>query len=70
VFFGSVAKKPSADAYVAELSSKSVEDLTSARLKHSYDISNVCARKYSLLKNAMWFALPGLVCAFVTLLLT
>jgi hypothetical protein len=69
VYFGAVARRKSADEYVRDISSKSENDLTEARLKHCYDISGICARKYKYLRNAIWFGLPGLVGMAIVLLL-
>lgn len=61
VFFSAVAKKVSADSYVREIASMSATALTEARLKHSYDISRVCAGKYGHLRRAFWTGIFGLV---------
>lgn len=65
VFFGSVAKKESADTFVRDIAAMSESALTEARLKHSYDISRICARKYGHLRVAFWtgiLALIGVAC--------
>jgi hypothetical protein len=60
VFFGAVAKRSSSDDYIGDIASRSAAELAAARLRHSYDISKICTRKYALLKKAIWLALPGL----------
>jgi hypothetical protein len=69
VFFASVAKKKSADSFVREIASMNEGRLTEARLKHCYDISFVCARKYKYLRLAFWTGLLGLIAMAGTLLL-
>jgi hypothetical protein len=69
VFFGAVARRPSGNDYVADVASLSSAEMTALRLKHCFDTSKVCDRKYSFLKAAIWLALPGLGLALVTLLL-
>lgn len=61
VYFGAVAKRKSAFDYVRDVASKRESDLTEARLKHSYDLSKVCARKYAQLRRAILIGVPGLV---------
>lgn len=70
VFFGSVATRSDASNYVGELARLSESELTSARLKHCYDISRVCASKYDRLKKAIWSGFPGLLGALFMLLAT
>jgi hypothetical protein len=61
VFFGSVAKKESADTFVREIAAMGEPALTEARLKHSYDISRICARKYGHLRVAFWTGILALI---------
>lgn len=68
IFFGSVARKRDADAYVTAVAAANKCVLTEARLKHCYDVSRVCADKYASLKKAIWLGLPGLAAAMVSLL--
>lgn len=68
VFFGAVAKRETGDAYIADVMACSETDLTTVRLKHSFDISKICARKYWLLKVAIWSAMPGLILALIAIL--
>lgn len=69
VFFGAVAQRASGNDYVADVASRSPAELTALRLKHCFDTSKVCDRKYGLLKAAIWLALPGLFFALATVLL-
>lgn len=69
VFFGAVAGKETSEAFVLDVATSSEPALTTARLKHCYDTSKICARKYLLLRVAIWSAMPGLILALVTLLI-
>jgi Pycsar effector protein len=60
IFFGSVAKYPSSDRYMEQVAQRSEPELTSERLQHCYDISKLCARKYEMLRRAIWFGCLGL----------
>lgn len=68
VFFGAVASRTSADVYVKDIASKSESDLTDVRIRHCYDLSKICHRKYGWLKASIWFGIPALV-VFLMLLL-
>lgn len=69
VFFGAVAQRASGNDYVADVVSRSPAELTALRLKHCFDTSKVCDRKYRLLKAAIWLALPGVGLGLLSLLL-
>jgi hypothetical protein len=43
VFFSAVTEKSSANSYVRELEALSDAQVTEARIRHSYDISDVCS---------------------------
>jgi hypothetical protein len=70
VFFGAVAIKPNAAGYISEVAAHDEDALTEARLKHCYDISRVCQRKYRWLKAAIWFGLPGVGLGLVRILVS
>jgi hypothetical protein len=61
IFFSSVAKKKSAESFIREIASMNEAALTEARLKHCYDISGVCSRKYTYLKLAFWTGVLALI---------
>lgn len=69
VFFGSVAAKDDAASYVSEVATHSPAEITEARLKHCFDVSNICAEKYASLKKAIWLGLPALTVTLLALLL-
>lgn len=60
VYFGAVAQRKSADEYVSAIASQSEAQLTEARLKHCYEISGICARKYAFLGKAIVVGIPAL----------
>lgn len=69
VFFGSVASRASPDEFVREVAGMGEPELIEARLRHGYDISKICARKYRLLTMAFRTGILALVgIAFVVLL--
>jgi hypothetical protein len=53
VYFGAVANRKSADDFVCDVASRGEGELTEARLKHCYDISRICVRKYEYLGKAI-----------------
>jgi Family of unknown function (DUF5706) len=61
VYFGAVAERKTVDEYVRAVGSQSEAQLTEARLKHCYEISRICDRKYSLLGAAIVVGIPALV---------
>ncbi|MEJ7925992.1 Pycsar system effector family protein [Sphingobium sp. AN641] len=69
VFFGAVAKRKSGDDYIREIAARSESEMTAIRLKHCFDVSKVCSRKYAFLKAAIWLALPGLALALLATLI-
>ena len=69
VFFGSVAAKDDAATYISEVAAHDSAEITEARLKHCFDVSKVCDRKYASLKMAIWFGLPALAVTLVAVLL-
>lgn len=69
VFFASVATRASPDEFVREIAGMSESALIEARLRHGYDISKICTKKYRLLALAFKFGVFALVgMAFVVLL--
>lgn len=65
VFFVHVAQRPNAEAYAAEIGGSSQSKLTGARLRHCFDVSKICTRKYDQLSKGVWFGLLGLVNALI-----
>lgn len=59
VFFGKVAEFKDADAYLSYFSAQAERDLLEARVRHCYDISKICARKYTTLRKSIGLGLLG-----------
>jgi len=68
VFFGAVAEFESKKDYATEVLQRDIGELIEAKLCHVHDISNVCGRKYRILKIGQWFGAIG-VSSMVLLLL-
>jgi len=64
VFFGAVAKYSKSDDYVAAITAASDDELTAARIRHSYDVSKICDHKYSILRASIWLGAVGMVLVF------
>ncbi len=60
VYFGAVAQRKSATAYLDDISPLSDADLADARISHNFELSRICARKYRILRKAMWSGLAAL----------
>lgn len=69
VFFGAVAQRASGNDYIVDVAGHSPAELTALRLKHCFDTSKICERKYGFLKAAIWLAMPALGFVLITLLL-
>lgn len=65
VYFGAVSTRSTAADYEREIGAKTESELVSARLRHCYDVSRICSRKYTYLRRAMWMAFPGVVLAII-----
>ncbi|MFS2150659.1 Pycsar system effector family protein [Rhizobium sp. Rhizsp42] len=68
VFFGAVAKHFDAVSYIKDVASHSASELAEVRLKHCFDVSRVCAKKYDSLRKAIWFGLPAISGALAVIL--
>lgn len=69
VSFSAVALRQTASVYVDDVASQSERELIQARLKHAYDLSKICTRKYDLLRKSFWLAVPGIFGVLATLIL-
>lgn len=61
VFFGSVQAHSDSKSYANAVRSAGVDLLIEARLRHCYDVSSVCWRKYYNLRLAIWLSVAGLL---------
>lgn len=63
VFWGSIAGKPSAGAYVDDVKPLSGSELAEEKLRHSYELAGIAARKFQWVDWAMRSAIVGFVVA-------
>lgn len=63
VFFGAVRRYSSGTAYASAIGCESEAGLALARLRHCYDVSGVCWRKYVSLRRALWLTVAGIAAA-------
>ena len=63
VFWGAVSKWPDSTRYVEEVGRRSEAQLTELRLRHCFDLSKLCARKYEYLRKGIVLGVAGLVSA-------
>lgn len=68
VFFASVATFPTGNDFSQEISRRTESELIDERLRHCFELSIVCARKYDFLRRAMWLALCGITSGFFVFL--
>lgn len=61
VFFGAVRAHKKSGAYVNAVRLAGPDQLAEARLRHCFDVSDVCWRKYFHLRLAIWLSVAGLV---------
>jgi Family of unknown function (DUF5706) len=61
VFFGAVRAHADAGAYAEAVRSAGADGLADARLRHCYDVSGVCWRKYQNLRRAICLSVAGLM---------
>jgi len=69
VFFNSIAEFESASEYAISISRESGDSLTSAILRHTYDLARICKRKYDMLFYALWCGAAGVSLSIIVLLL-
>lgn len=63
VFYGSVVGQQTAQAYVTAIRTADTDQIADERLRHCYDVSAVCWRKYRILRAAIWLAAAGFISA-------
>jgi hypothetical protein len=67
LFWGTVAKHPRSADYLATMCAKSPDELARAKAAHCHQLSQICARKFHLLRWALLLAAAGLVLFLVAL---
>jgi hypothetical protein len=68
VFFAAIREYESSNDYVSDFMKQSLPDLCEAKLKHVYELSAVCKRKYDMLKWGQWLGAIGLIASLLLLL--
>ena len=68
-FFGSVAGHQSSAAFIQQLAVLTRSDLVAARLRHNFDTSRICVRKYKCVKRSLWTGIAGVSCLGLALIL-
>lgn len=63
IYFGKVAGYPSSNDYVAEVQGKGERQISTELIRHSYDLSKICAHKYCLIG---WSFYLGVAAALAT----
>jgi hypothetical protein len=69
VFFAAINEYNSSNDYVSEFMNKSLFDLCEEKLKHAYELSAICKRKYVMLKWGQWLGAIGLIATLLLLVL-
>lgn len=70
VFFAAISEYDSSNDYVTEFMKQSLSDLCEAKLKHAYELSVICKRKYDMLKWGQWLGALGLIASLLLLVLS
>lgn len=68
-FFGTVAGHKHSTDFINQVTRLEFADLIAVRLRHNYDISRVCARKYEFVKASLWIGFAGACCLGLALLI-
>jgi hypothetical protein len=69
IFFAAIREYENAQEYVAEVMRHSSEALCAAKLRHIYELTDVCKKKYDVLKWGQWFGALGVIATLLLLLL-
>lgn len=65
IFFGAVAKFPTAEKYIEAVRATSEEQLFEKRLTHCHDLAKVCTAKYQYLKRSQFAAFFGIMAVVI-----
>lgn len=69
-FFGTVARHQSSSDFERQIAGLDLASLVSVRLRHNFDISRICVRKYTYVKRSFWAGILGVSCLGLALLLS
>jgi hypothetical protein len=67
IFFAAISEYESAAEYASDVMKQGASALCEARLRHAYELSAVCKRKYSVLICGQWAGAVGVVAILVLL---
>lgn len=68
IFFAAIREYDSAQEYVADVMRQSPEGLCTAKLRHIYELSDVCKKKYDTLKWGQWLGAIGVIATLLLLI--
>lgn len=68
-FFGTVASHRTSGHFVDQVTGFMPNELPAIRLRHNYDISRVCTRKYFFVRSSLWTGFFGACCVGLALAL-
>jgi hypothetical protein len=69
IFFAAISEYDSSNDYVSDFMKQGLPDLCEAKLKHAYELSVICKRKYDMLKWGHWLGAIGLIASLLLLVL-
>lgn len=63
IFFAAICEYDNSQAYVNEVMRQNLTELCEAKLKHTYELSKVCTKKYDILRWGQWLGSAGFIAA-------
>jgi len=69
IFFAAICKYGNSQTYVSEVVRQNLAELCEAKLKHTYDLSEVCKTKYDMLRWGQWLGSAGVISTLLLLVL-
>lgn len=69
VFFAAISEYDNSNDYLSDFMKHSLADLCEAKLRHAYELSVICKKKYDMLKWGQWLGALGLIAALLLLIL-
>lgn len=61
IYWGTISQHVNSSAYIDRIIESSHEALVRAKLEHCYELSTICAEKYTFLKGAIYLAILALL---------
>lgn len=69
IFFGAIREFESAQSYASEVIRLSPSELCEEKLKHIYELTDICKKKYAVLKWGQWFGACGILATILLFIL-